>query len=149
MVPGARARPCRRLLQHGRVGGLDGRGAARRVGHPDAQLAVRLRPHRRNWTLLVRSLAAVLSIAGETQNAVTTGTRLHPLGPGAPPRRRRQTFFPECACPAELLGHRHSEVSGGSDVGHADVLVTALSHDGTWIRSEANRPVRVAALPSR
>ena len=35
------------VLQHGRVARVDARRAARRLGHPDAQLAVRVRAHRR------------------------------------------------------------------------------------------------------
>ena len=145
--PAARTRARRRLLQHGRVAGLDARGAARRVGDSDAQLAVRVRAHRRDRPRLGRALAAVLSIALEAQGAVTAGTRLHPLGPGAPPRWRRQTLVRGHSWPAELLGHRHPEVSRRSDVGHADVLAAALSDDGAWIRSEADRDVRVAAVP--
>ena len=49
--------------------------------------------------------------------------------------------------PAELRGHRHPEVPCRSDVGHADVLAAALPDDRTWIRSEADRDVRVAAIP--
>ena len=66
MVSGARTRPRRRLLQHGRVRGLDARGAARGMGDPGAQLAVRVRAHRRDWTRLGHALAAVLSISRET-----------------------------------------------------------------------------------
>ena len=75
------------------------------------------------------------------------GTRPHPLGPGAPPRWGRQTLVPDHSWPAELLGHRHPEVPCRSDVGHADVLAAALSDDRAWIRSEADRDVRVAAIP--
>ena len=50
----------------GASAGLDARGAARGVGDPGAQLAIRVRAHRRDWTRLGHSLAAVLSISRET-----------------------------------------------------------------------------------
>jgi MFS family permease len=64
--PGHRTRARRRLLQYGCVCRLDARGPARRMGHSDAQLAVRVRTHRRDWTRLVHALAAVRSISLET-----------------------------------------------------------------------------------
>ena len=148
--PAPRTRPRRRLLQHGRVAGLDARGAARRVGDPDAQLAVRVRAHRRDWTRLGRALAAVLSISRrstkrshrEERDYILSGQESHLAGEGKP-------SFRTIAWPAELLGHRHPEVSCRSDVGHADVLAAALSDDRAWIRSEADRDVRVAAVPRR
>ena len=92
MVPGARARPRRRRLQHRRVGRLDARAAARRLGDPDAQLAVRVRAHRRAWARLGGAVAAVLSVARETPGAVgrrnaTTSSRArraHLAGDGRP-----------------------------------------------------------------
>ena len=88
MVSRRRTRARRRLLQHGRVAGLDARGAARRVGDPDAQLAVRVRAHRRDRTRLGRALAGVLSISRRStrrshrRNATTSSRARSATSPG-------------------------------------------------------------------
>ena len=77
--------------------------------------------------------------------ALSSEERLHHLEWERP--RWRGKPCTDHSRPAELLGHRHPAVPCGSDVGHADVLAAALSDDRTGIRSEADRDVRVAAVP--
>ena len=79
MVPRHRAWARRRLLQHGRVARLDACGAARCLGHPHAQLAVRVRPDRRDRARLGHAVAGVLSVSRETPGPLTGGTPLHPV----------------------------------------------------------------------
>ena len=112
VVPGDRARPRRRLLQHRRLARLDAGGAAGGVGDPDPQLAVRVRDHRRDRPRLGGAVAAVLPVAVEAHarsrraNATTS----------SPGRRRTwpATGRPSIAAiarAAQLLGHRASRAS--------------------------------------
>ena len=48
---------------------------------------------------------------------------------------------------AQFLGHRAAALSRRSDLGHADLLAAALPDDGAAFRSEADRAVRLAAVP--
>ena len=50
---------------------------------------------------------------------------------------------------AELLGDRAAAVSRRSDLGHAHVLAAALSDERPALRPEADRAVRLAAVPGR
>ena len=124
--------------------------AARRVGDPDAQLAVRVRDHRRDRSRLGRAVAGVLSIPARStrrshrQNATTSSRARSATSPG-----KAQPSIRAHSRPAELLGHRHPAVPRRSDLGHADVLAAALSDDRARIRSEADRDVRVAAVSRR
>jgi hypothetical protein len=70
MVSSDRARPCGRLLQHGRLARLDARRPARRVGDSGLQLAVRFRADRRHRSGVGRTLARVLPVARDAQGAV-------------------------------------------------------------------------------
>ena len=96
VVPGDRARTRRRLLQHGRVARLDAGGAARRVGDPDAQLAVRVRAHRRDRPRLGRPVAAVLPVARRSTgrsrraNATTSSPGRSSTWPERADRRSRR-----------------------------------------------------------
>ena len=51
--------------------------------------------------------------------------------------------------PAEFLGHCLAAVSRRPDLGHADLLGAAVLDLGARIRPEANRHVRLAAVPGR
>ena len=55
----------------------------------------------------------------------------------------------DAAAAAELLGHRDSTIPRRSDMGHAVGLVAPVSDDRARVRSEADRAVRVAAVPCR
>jgi len=77
MVPGNRARPRRRFLQHGRVARVDAGGTPRRMGDPDAQLAVRVHDHRRDRSRLGGTVAHLLQLAVEAPRALRTRARLH------------------------------------------------------------------------
>ena len=91
VVPRSRTRPRRWILQHGCIARLDAGRAARRVGDPDAQLAVRVRPHGRDRPRLGGTVADVLSVAFEAPCAVCARARVHPLGTGDAPGRDGQT----------------------------------------------------------
>ena len=147
VVPGSRARARRRLLQHGRVARLDAGGAARGVGDSDAQLAVRVRAHRRARPRLGGAVAAVLPVAGEAH----ARSRRASATTSCPARSRtwpvRAPVDRDDSRPAKFLGYRPPAVSRRSDVGHADVLAAALPDDGARIRSEADRALRLAAVP--
>jgi ACS family hexuronate transporter-like MFS transporter len=73
---------------------------------------------------------------------------LHPVRPGAHlagEGARRSARFSASG----TSGDRAAAVSRRSHVGHADVLAAALPDDGARIRSEADRALRLAAVPGR
>ena len=85
--PAARARPGRRLVQHRRVARLDAGAAARRVGDPDVQLAVRVRDHRRVglgwvalWLLFYQSPSKHPALSEDERDYIL-------VGPGTASRR--------------------------------------------------------------
>ena len=83
-------------------------------------------------------------------NALRRRTRLHRLGPGAAPARRRNPAVDRThPAPAEFLGHRVAAISRRPDVGHADVLDAAVPELGAAFRSEADRALRLDAVPGR
>ena len=152
VVSGAGARPRRRRLQHRRVGRVDAGAAAGRLGHPLLQLAGGVRHHRGAGAGLGGAVALRSINRPRRHPALSAdGTRLHPLRAGASPRRRtargrrsrrivRQRNFWGIALPRFLAD---------PDVGHADVLAAALPDNGAALRSEADRAVRLAAVPGR
>ena len=50
---------------------------------------------------------------------------------------------------AQLLGHRAAALPRRSHLGHADVLAAALPDAGPALRSQADRALRLAAVPGR
>ena len=92
VVPGDRARPGRRLLQHGRVARLDAGGAAGRVGDPDAQLAVRVRAHRRDRPRLGQRCGccstsrprSTEALSAAERDYILAGQETHLAGTGRP-----------------------------------------------------------------
>ena len=149
VVSRRRARARRRLLQHRRVARLDAGGAARRVGDPDAQLAVRVRAHRRDRPRLGRALAAVLSLAREAHGAVAARN-------ATTSSRARSRTSPATAQPvdrARSCGQRNfwgiaiprflADPTWGTLTFWLPLYLTT----GARIRSEADRAVRLAAVP--
>ena len=150
--PAQRARPGRRGLQHRRLGRLDARAAAGRLGDPRLQLAGGVRDHRRRsgWCGWCCGCSSTSRPTGT--RALSASERDYIVGgPGAAPRRRRHAgpSIARILRAAELLGHRAAALPGRSDMGHADLLAAALPEHGAALRSEADRAVRLAAVPGR
>ena len=98
----------------------------------------------------VGAVADLLPLARSTSEALRRRTRLHRLGAGAAPERRRHPAVDRThPAPAEFLGHRVAAISRRPDLGHADVLDAALPELGAALRSEADRALRLDAVPGR
>ena len=133
MVPGARARPGRRALQHRRLGRLDAGAAAGGLGDPQLQLADGLRDHRRARARLGRALAALLSTSPDRHRAARAPRSASYIAAGQEQhlaRRRPRPSPRQILAPAQLLGHRPAALPGRSDLGHADLLGAALPEPG-------------------
>ena len=149
MVPGARARVRGRALQHRSLVRLDARAAAGGLGHPQLRLADGVRDHGGDRARLGRVLAPLLRLARPPPRPQPRGAPAHHGGPGAAPRRRRPPLARPDPAPAELLGHRPAALPGRSHLGHADVLGPALPEPGPALRPQADRDVRLDAVPGR
>ena len=108
MVPRHRARSRRRCLQHGRVARFDARRAARGVGHPGPQLAVRVRAHRCDRARLGGAVAGVLPIARHAQGALGSRTGLHPVRAGDAPGRSGPAVDPDTSSASATSGASRS-----------------------------------------
>ena len=149
--PAKRARARRRRLQHRRVGRLDAGAAARRLGDPRLQLADRVRHHRRPRPRLGRAVAAVLPVARRSTRAlsaqerdyIAAGQEAHLRGDGHGRRSRRllrQRNFWGIALPRFL-----ADPTWGTLTFWVPLYLTTVR----GIRSEADRAVRLAAVPRR
>src|SRR5262249_1380784 len=124
------------------------RAAAGRLGDSLIQLADGVRRYRYHRPGMGDIVARVLRSAFETPGALRNRTRLHRPRPGkASGERWLASVRLQTASAAQLLGHRTAALSRRPDLGHAHLLGAALSFHHASFRPEANRAVRLDALP--
>src|SRR4030095_11654243 len=127
MVSGERAGAGRGRLQHWRIRWFDDCAAARGVGDPELQLAIRVCDHRRSGVDLGRALAMALSITRKTSEAFSTREGLHRFGTGEVSSEcRRQAIAGRNSAAPEFLGHCPAEAARRSNLGNAYVLAATL-----------------------
>ena len=74
---------------------------------------------------------------------IAAGQEAHLRGDGPRPSMLQHR------APAQLLGHRPPALPGRPDLGHADLLGAALPEPGAGLRPEADRALRLDAVPGR
>ena len=76
--------------------------------------------------------------------------RLHRLGPGAAPAEATEPGRrSDASCASAISGASPAALSRRPDLGHADLLGAAVPDHGAAFRSEADRALRLAAVPGR
>src|SRR6188474_733314 len=127
MVSCERAWPGRWRLQHWRFGWFDDCAAARSVGDPELQLAIRVCDHRRSGFDLGRALVVALSITRKTSEAFSAGEGLHNFGTGeiSSECRGQAINWRNSAAP-KFLGHCPAQAARRSNLGDAYLLAPTL-----------------------
>ena len=150
--PAQGARPRRRRLQHRRVGRLDARAAARRVGDSHLQLAGGVRDDRQPRSGLGRAVAAasttrptgIRALSAEERDYIAAGQEKHL-------QRRRHAGRRS----AQILGQRNfwgialPRFLADPTWGTLTFWLPLYLTHGAPFRSEADRALRVDAVPGR